>query len=221
MHNERPGTFDEVSSSTWSQAAPIYVATETVNANTGDLFGTDTIQLGQSSNIPRYPIGIARNGEVSGDVLGLGSNSTFINTLLDATLIASRTWSVFWGQAGTNQHMDGLLTLGGYDAAKTSGSNFTDNLVNPLVSPLAGSSAVCRTGILVDVADITLDFLNGTRSSILGPTHGTSPYCIDPSQQDIWISPNASDLVQGYLGTAIGGTAGLHAGSMIYETSNA
>ena len=77
--------------------------------------------------------------------------------------------------------MDGLLTLNNYNTAKTGGFNFTNNFINPLASSFTKSSAVCRTSILVDIADITLDFLNGIRLSIFSPTHNTSFYYINPS----------------------------------------
>ena len=103
-----------------------------------------------------------------------------LNALRNAGVIASRTWSVFWGLTGVDSahQMDGALIIGGYDAAKTDGDNFTQ--------PLSFSSS-CPTGLLVFVNEIDMLFPNGTRFAI---THAGLAMCIEPTYELITMPPD-------------------------------
>ena len=65
---------------------------------------TDLFGAGSSSNLTTMPIGIPRmrwdNGYIILHALGLGSNSTSLNTLVCARQIPSHVWSILWRQNG-------------------------------------------------------------------------------------------------------------------------
>jgi Eukaryotic aspartyl protease len=131
--------------------------------------------------------------------LGLGRNSTFLESLFGAGKIASRTWSLFWGLEGGDapSTMDGSLTLGGYDKAKTVGPNITQPF-----SSLADMSR-CPSSFIVVVTDILVKNSNGTTTSLFGDAKGTAlRTCIKP---DIPLITFPSDIWQAFS-TAIGGT---------------
>lgn len=81
---------------------------------------------------------------------------------------------MFWGLTGTTSttHMDGVFVIGGYDSAKTTGSNYT--------APLRPDEN-CKTGMLVTISDIELSYPNGTSSSIFGESASAAlSACIMP-----------------------------------------
>jgi len=103
--------------------------------------------------------------------MGLGSNSTLLSTLKTAGHIASRTFAIFWGLVGGPRRVPGSLVLGGYDKAIAGGSaNYT--------APLVFTSD-CRTGMLVTINNIELNWPNGSDMSIFGDViTETLPVCI-------------------------------------------
>jgi hypothetical protein len=135
----------------------------------------DTLYLGNAT-LPHFPLGIP--GFDFGGALdtqnniGLGVNSTLLTTLRDAGLIASRSFSWWWGQTGatTNAQMDGSIVFGGYDAAKVIGSPMTQSLLPPSID--------CPSGMVVQITNILLGFPNGTTTSITQPAALTA--CLQP-----------------------------------------
>lgn len=93
-------------------------------------------------------------------VLGLGQNSTLLQRLKDENLIASRTWSYWWGidNPESSSAMDGHLVLGGYDAAKAVGIPYTQ--------PLQPPSVACQSGMFVPITNMILRFPNDTSGDI-------------------------------------------------------
>ena len=206
---EHGGGFDTSSSTTWSQFST-YISPETVISTTGDQYGSDTLTFG-AQNLFTYPIGLPlkENDLILDDLydnsLGLGSNSTFLTTLSNLGLIASRSFSIFWGLTGTNGNTDGSLVVGGLDSAKMSGSSLTGSISlqnNDAVSLWTDS---CGTGLFVTVKDISLNFPNGSTPSILGGnfTQGLS-MCIDPAYPGITLPPNTGPIINEMLGTPVG-----------------
>jgi hypothetical protein len=107
--------------------------------------------------------------------IGLGRNSTLLNALVSTGKIASRSWAMFWGRQGVtaDAQMDGNFVFGGYDRAKASGSNFTQGLVY--------SNTACSTGMLVTITDISLNWSNGTTTSLYdGSQSAAMSACIVP-----------------------------------------
>ncbi|KAI9650390.1 hypothetical protein NHQ30_000404 [Ciborinia camelliae] len=142
---------------------------------------TDNITLSSNMSIPNFPIGIAQadwgeQGYYPQMAMGLGTNSTILNSLYASGEIASRTWSMFWGRTGATAatQLDGSFVFGGYDRAKVTGANYT--------SSLTYSNTACFSGMLVTITDMKLNFPNGTDASIFdGSESSAIRACIEPS----------------------------------------
>jgi hypothetical protein len=96
--------------------------------------------------------------------IGLGRNSTLLNALQNLGRISSRTYSFWWGlnSASSSNFMDGQLVLGGFDAAKVTGSNITQKLLPSAVG--------CGSGMYLTVTNMILGFPNGTKADMLTPS---------------------------------------------------
>ncbi|KAK5169028.1 uncharacterized protein LTR77_006337 [Saxophila tyrrhenica] len=222
---QRGGLYDASSSSTSSSTMSVHdaggdptdlknVIGQNVPYNT---FVTDALSVGQTAFDP-YPIGmpgLSLNQYLNNQAaMGLGPNSTLLNFLIDAGTIASRSFSWWWGETGatTSNQMDGQIVLGGYDAAKVHGVNYTQELAPP--------SQACHSGMVVTISDISLGFPNGTTSSITVPTSLTA--CLLPHYPLIAYFPQTPyyDNFEAYTGTRAtgrGGGDGITFGGMLYE----
>jgi hypothetical protein len=114
---------------------------------------TDSITLSPNTTLEEFPVGIPRGdwgsqGYHPQAAFGLGRNSTILRWLRSAGLITSRSWAMSWGQVGDTPRTqsDGSFVFGGFDRAKTTGRNFTENLNygNP----------ACASGMFVAITDI-------------------------------------------------------------------
>lgn len=166
------GLFVENSSSTWSEKLSMFDAGASEESSTqyaNDTWGTDLLHINSSYSLDSFPIDITGDG----DKIGIGTNSTLLNTLKSSSAIASRTWSFFWGLKGfeTSAQMDGVAVFGGYDQAKISGPNMTVPLT---------SGTNCATDLVVTVASVEMQFPDG---QIINLQNASSPlkYCLDPS----------------------------------------
>ena len=121
------------------------------------------------------------------NALVLGRNSTLLNALFSKGAISSRIYSYLqgWTGAEASQQRDGILTLGGYDAAKVAGDNIT--------LPFSNDEDCSSEGYIVTVNDIQMNLKNGSNISILGPSAGSAmKACIVPGytvlslSEDIW-----------------------------------
>lgn len=135
---------------------------------------TDNLVVNSNSTLGDFPIGIALEdaglqGYHPQAALGLGPNSTVLNTLKNAGQIMSRSWAMFWGRTGATKgtQMDGNFVFGGYDRAKVSGASYTQDLVY-------NSNPSCLSGMLVTVTDIVLNFSNGTSASLFDGAASTA-----------------------------------------------
>lgn len=139
---------------------------------------TENFTVSSNISLAKFPIGVAQQsiGAVNYEdlpVLGLGRDSTLLNSLKNSGSIGARVWSFFHGLTGAtaNTQMDGSIVFGGYDSGKVlgAGSNFT----------------ISRTGSCdysVNIEDILVDFPNGTSTSLLsGSRSSLLSACIDPS----------------------------------------
>jgi hypothetical protein len=182
------------------------------------LAGTEVFAAG-ASNFTSMPIGIPRmrwdHGYTILHALGLGSNSTYLNALLQSGQIPSRVWSIFWGRMWTGNaatDLDGSLVLGGYDQ-EVIGRNVTQ--------PLDYSEATgCWTGMKVTVSNVVVNFRNGTDYGIM-PPNSAVPCCIVPQRQLVWEGP--IDIVDSFVTTtqmnSTGPSYGLHWGASQYDAS--
>lgn len=119
-------------------------------------------------------------------LLGLGRNSTLLRELRNEGLIASRTWSYYWGRDGRNTiKTNGSLVLGGYDQDKVTGTtNYTANL----------NYTFCDWGTQVEISDISIQLHDNIRQTLFGDydDSGTNVEpslplyaCIDPGQSNV------------------------------------
>ncbi|SPQ19645.1 f58b5868-3b7f-4eaf-9a50-02c158bc32bc [Thermothielavioides terrestris] len=183
------------------------------------LAGTERFAAG-TSNFTTMPIGIPRmrwdNGYTILHALGLGSNSTYLNALVESQQIGSRVWSIFWGRMWTGSaatDLDGSVVLGGYDQEKVIGRNVTQ--------PLDYSEETgCWTGMKVTVSNVLVNFRNGTDYSIM-PRNSAVECCIVPQRQLVWEAP--VDMVDAFeRATQMNSTGlsyGLHWGARQYDAS--
>lgn len=144
-----------------------------VNA-TSDLWSTDMFQFASNMSC-KVSFGIRR---VSGGdyltqhMLGLGANSTLLSTLKKAEIIASRSWSMYWGNSGAPETQnDGIFVFGGYDKTKTTGKNYT--------FPLTYDSN-CPSRMMVSINDISLTLPNGTNAGLFNSAASSLRACIMP-----------------------------------------
>ncbi|KAK7910762.1 hypothetical protein PG985_013243 [Apiospora marii] len=144
------------------------------------MYVLDYLRLGKNTTLEDYPIAIAMGpAESSPGVLaimqlGLGANSSLLDTLKNRGLIASRSWGFWWGRGvGMSPQIDGSLVLGGYDAARVLG--------DPLVADISPSPG-CISGLSLPVADILVNYTGGDSMSLLGNEAGQPPssFCLDP-----------------------------------------
>ncbi|MCJ1308469.1 hypothetical protein MMC25_002122 [Agyrium rufum] len=220
---EHGGNFDDYSSSTWSLTTQIDVATDSAKDTTGDFFGTDILKLNAQNSLSTFPLGVFRNNAVDSNVLGLGTNSSLMTALFNANKISSRAWSYWDGLTGAtkNSQMDGQLVIGGFDKAKTKGENISIPLHAPNGPVADPFSTNCPTGLLVTVADIQLDFLNGTAPSIFGASHPTILYCIDATQPIITVPAATQSFIESFIGPALDRSTGIYAGGLLYDSYDA
>jgi len=213
------GSFNEGTSSTWSQAVGQNASGAAqehpfVDATT-DIWGNDVLQLNSSVSFKNFPLAVTRTKAWNMNAMGLGRNSTMLNALHSAGTITSRSWSLFWGLTGAdaNSQMDGSLVLGGYDAAKVTGDNFTDHLY---------IDKGCITSFLVTVTDIVMNLPDSSKISILGTSSGAAMrMCIQPEiplitlPADVW-----SAFANHSGGTFIGRSLGINGYGMLYAAQD-
>jgi hypothetical protein len=148
--------------------------------------GYDTAQFYGLPEIYGFPFEVwsnTRSDNKSG--LALGPNSSFIETLLDAELVPSGNFGLFFGSRSQTKGVDGNLTIGGYDRARVGGSwaNFT---------PQAGYiSNPCPLQVMVK--DIRLNNVRGS-FSLFADSDATVVACVDPLQNQFTFTEKMYDL---------------------------
>lgn len=123
-------------------------------------------------------------------LLGLGRNSTLLQILHNNGLIASRSWSYYWGLDGRGTaKTNGSLVLGGYDQDKVTGTNNYTTKLN--------YTSWCPWGTQVEISDIKLEYLDNTSQTLFddadasGPDEPSLPLyaCIDPGKATMFELP--------------------------------
>jgi hypothetical protein len=183
---------------------------------TADVFGTDTLQLNASTSSSKFPIHVPRNrNNIDMNSLGLGRDSTILNALFNSGTIASRSWSVFGGLTGAEKahQMDGNLVLGGYDAAKFTGDNYTEKIA---------ANPACSTSLVATVVNMEIEAA-GQSVSLLGEQLGNAVrFCIDPAYPIITIPEEAGNVFRTY-GSAVeelGRSFGLNLFGLVYDANS-
>lgn len=174
-----------------------------------DSWGTDVLQVNSSFN---FLHAFDLTGTVfSVNSIGLGRASSFLSDLKINKAIQSATWSYFHGLNGfrANKRMDGSVVFGGYDQAKTVGSNYSTDLVY---------DTGCDTGLVVRVSGFTLRFANGTVFYL----NSLSPYaCIDPNVETVALPLQIVDDIKNNIGgTQMGTSSGIRPEGLVYRTGD-
>lgn len=113
----KAGVYDRGTSSSWSghMTKEEFRGASDVLQNI-DILGEETMRLA-GTEVKNVPIDIG-NGQTSG--MGLGTNSSLLNSLVASGDIPSRVWGLDWGWTGATNDTwrDGSLVLGGYDKSR-------------------------------------------------------------------------------------------------------
>jgi len=126
--------------------------------------------------IPRVPWDTQPSSYTITNPLVLGTNSTFLNRLIEAGQIPSRVWLIFWGRMWTDEGaVNGSVVLGGYDNNKIVGNNFPKALD-------FSQETGCWTGMKITVSSLLVNFRNGTDANALAPNTALT-LCIVPHER--------------------------------------
>lgn len=119
-------TFRGTTADAWNGSQEV-VADQFVNS--GSVYFNDLITISSSETLPGFPL-LLEQQQGSGfyAALGLGSNSTFINRLVDADYAPSRSWSMFTGIY--TEKSAGSLIIGGYADKYYEGELYTQNVTS-------------------------------------------------------------------------------------------
>ena len=193
------GAFNETESSTWTSSSGFAALGIPEDSNTwfGPIsYGTDTATLASNVSTSKSPLLIdyGRTGYEAFfmNTIGLGINSTLLNTLLSTGKIASRTWSIFNGFTGSQaqNQSDGVLVLGGYDESKISGSTADNVTIDFDFSSDTEDIESCpATGMTITVSNMTLAWPNGTTVDLMGSSKASKlSACVIPNYDYISIT---------------------------------
>jgi hypothetical protein len=212
----RGGAFDPFLSSTWTplNLNSAYASEDPFINLRANIFGLDTLQLNQSASTLEFPFYIPRGGlDLRMNSLGLGRDSTILNTLFNNGMIASRSWSIFGGLEGaeSSNQMEGQVVLGGYDGAKFKGENYTSKL---------DFDADCSSGVIATVVDMEIEDAGGPVSLLSEQLGSAVRFCIDPMYPLIAIPEAAGNIFRANGSTImseIGRSLGLNSFGMVYS----
>lgn len=152
-------------------------------------FVSDNVKLNDNHTLTDFPMGVALSGWGEQGyhpmmAIGMGANSTMLNSLKSSGKIASRVFGMFWGREGATSRtqLDGSLVFGGYDRAKTVGQPYTQFMIS--------DRSVCSTGMAVTITDMVLNFANGSNVSLF-PNARTSSIaaCLVPDYPVLMTMP--------------------------------
>jgi hypothetical protein len=215
-------TFEKSSSMLLAGGAGVETAGYGAEMGISDLLstslaGSDEFSPG-TTNLSKFPIGIARENWDHGytilHAMGMGSNSTYLNSLVQTGTIASRVWSIFWGRMWVDKPLDGHVVVGGYDQEKVIGQNYTQALD---YSDATG----CYTGMKVTISDIELVDRNGATASLF-PSNYALPICIVPQRQLLMQAPHTifATFENKTATTSTGVSYGLHWSAQLYDATD-
>ncbi|KAJ8130410.1 hypothetical protein O1611_g3216 [Lasiodiplodia mahajangana] len=226
----RGNLYSEANSSSYQKAedipsaggAPVETQGEGAETGIGKLLRSsvaveDALHIGSVQVAESYPFGVPRlswdHGYTISHPIGLGSNSTLLNTLVQAGRIGSRVWSIFWGRmwVAAEDAIDGSIVFGGYDTQKVIGTNYTQ--------PLDFSDRTgCWTGMKVRVSGVKLNLRTGDDVELL-PSNAAFDACIVPQRQLLLEGPQS--IISGFEDATgmsnIGRSFGLHWSSYLYD----
>lgn len=205
--------------------APVETAYDGAETGISDLVSsslgvTDTLTLDGSKELEEYPFGIPRmrwdHGYTYLHALGLGSNSSYLHVMREAGRIASRSWSMYWGQEYTDDNIDGSIVVGGFDSEKVMGEPHTF----PLDYDDYESPTGCWTGIKVNISEVVLNTRDGEDHTIWDKEMSV---CIVPQRQTLLEATDEflNAFQQATVSESIDTAEGLSWGGQVYSTDEA
>ncbi|PGH04999.1 hypothetical protein AJ80_08426 [Polytolypa hystricis UAMH7299] len=222
----RGGSLDSGKSSSWINSTEdnVYEFRGLEGTKLGiSPWGTDMLRLltdesdsetESNATIDDFPIYSSSVDSIPQNALGLGRNSIFLDMLVKQKKIASRTWSVFWVWQGAEeqQQMEGSFVLGGYDRAKTEGS---ENATMDFADDVA-----CPSSLLVYIKDITINTPGGKKEGVLGDLGSAMRSCIKPDAELMTFPGAVYERIKKALpGRYLGPSAGFYYWAMSYDKS--
>ena len=194
------------------QSGAAFENTSSIYPYTMDTWGQDTLSLNGALELTSFPLDLTKQSSWAINALGLGMNSTVLNRLKSMGRTASNSYSMWYGLYGyggpSSAQMDGTLVLGGYDAAKVTGSRLD-------LPVQAGTS--CRTNLVAPLLDMTVD-TGGQSTSILDKPQLV---CLDPGMTTLQVSTEVfGRFVTQAGGTFLHNSSGLFAMGPVFESEN-
>lgn len=188
----------------------------------------DTLRLNANISMDALPMGVALSdwgvqAYTPMMAIGLGTNSTLLNALRASGRIASRSYSYFWGRTipgGAGRELDGSVVFGGYDRAKVAGST-------AFMQPLSAAEPECPSQMVVTIADVVLNFANGSDASLFPSSSSHSAAmaaCLTPGLSTLMRLPldpyfaAMMDLTKNDV-YGMGRSLGIYYWNMRYETT--
>jgi hypothetical protein len=161
---------------------------DSIVIGTSDAWSTDAFHF--TSNVSSEVVFGIRRVDTAGQyltqhIMGLGANSTLLAALKEVGLIASRCWSMYWGNSGApTTQSDGVFIFGGYDDSKTTGTNYTFNL---------NYDIHCDSGMILTLSDVSVVFPSSTITSLFNSASDSRRACILPDYPVLMTLPGNPD----------------------------
>jgi hypothetical protein len=130
--------------------------------------------------------------------LGLGMDSTFLTSLLRAKIIASRTYSFFWGidSAVSANSRDGSLTIGGYDGAVLGDGASTTAKLNY-------EDWKCREGMKVNLTGLVIQSDGGGIQNILNSSEKLEACVVPTLSSVLWLPDHYWPIIADGMGVKL------------------
>jgi hypothetical protein len=119
----------------------------------------DDIKLQDNTSLSQFEFALRttfNNPFIEKGELGLGRASTFLDLLSATERISSKAYSFFWGNEVTNEPREGVLTLGGFDAAILGDSP-------NIIVPVTKDEPSCKEGLIVTLTSLGLEISGSVR----------------------------------------------------------
>ena len=149
--------------------------------------GWAPVEFDGVARMPGFPL---RVSSYSGDAynysrLAIGPSSNLADWLVDSGLAPSRLVSFYAGSRSQLHGEDGEIMFGGYDRSRLAGE-WTDYPIN------AGLRDASDCPLQILIRDIKVNQGNGS-SSLLADSRSSIPACVDPLQNNFWLTPSIFD----------------------------
>ena len=187
--NLRGGLFQANFSETWkSVSLQDYNSSRSDPAwehfNPGGIrkFGYDILDLPEGTTLYGFPLGLNDISNKSNvGMIGLGINSTFLQTAESQKKAAGMLWSIDAGSQSKERPRKGELVVGGYNKKRVGGEfTWSD------ISPMSGDRP-CP--LRTTIKGLKITFPNGTALDLMNSTEATKA-CIEPYDNLFRLTPS-------------------------------